>query len=113
MKVVLVFDTAYGADPQADLGEAFWLVESPSNRALALTAWQSGSTDLNSAVFDPPPGPPAWEDVVGRVEDIELHHPNWSVIEVVGVEPMPQFCAVMSEAGHKIISRTGCISIQR
>ena len=89
MKAVLVFDTSHGAGPQANLGEAFWLVESPSNRALALSAWQSGPTGANSAVFDPPLDALAWEDVVGRMQDIELHHPEWSVIEMIGVGPTP------------------------
>ena len=114
MKVMLVFDTAYGADPRAELGDAFWLVESPDNRALALKAWQSGSTDSNSAVFDLPPGPPMAADVVGRVQDIELHHTDWTEIAVVGVKPTPQLHAAMAEAGYKPSERSpGWISIQR
>ena len=113
MKIILVFDYAYGANPQADLGDAFWLVASPANRALASAARQSGSTDSNSAVFDPPLGLPAAEDIVERVQDIELHHPEWSVVEVIGVEPTPQSLAAMSEAGYKTASDADCILIRR
>lgn len=113
MKIVLVFDVAYGADPQADIGDAFWLVESPSNRALAMKAWQSGATDSNSAVFDPPAATPTVRDVLERVRDVELHHPDWTDIVLVGVEPTALVRSALAEAGHKVVSEGDRVQIHR
>jgi hypothetical protein len=71
----------YGLSSAADLGDAFWLVESPANRAIAEIKWRAKATDRNSAVFKSG-GDPA--DVESLFETVDLHHPNWSQIDFFG-----------------------------
>lgn len=67
------------------MGDAFWLVGSASNRRLAEIAWKSNRYDPNSAVFDPPSGDVQLGDVVDRLDDVGLHHPEWREIRLSGV----------------------------
>jgi len=83
MKVVVVFDVDYGGRGDADLGDAFWLIESPPNRTLATRVWAAGATDPNSAVFKA--NSPTEDQALERFEDVELHHPGWTEIAFVGV----------------------------
>jgi hypothetical protein len=82
---MLVFDLDYGASEQPDLGDAFWLVESTRNRALAKRIWATGATDPNSAVFQAYAETPTDDEVMSRFEDADLHHPAWKEMEFVGV----------------------------
>jgi hypothetical protein len=85
MRVTVVFDRDFGAQEQPDLGDAFWLIESPRNRALATRLWAAGATDPNSAVFRAPDAALLDDDALARFEDVDLHHPNWTAITFVGI----------------------------
>lgn len=113
MKIILAYDARYGADPEADLGDAFWLVDSPDNRARASEAWGSGASDPNSAVFAPPERPAAVTDVVARLEAIELHHANWSEVVVIGVEPTHQVRVELGNAGFTLGGAPDRLSLLR
>lgn len=80
----MAFDPEYGAQEGPDLGDAFWLVASPANSALAQRAWRAGTTDPNSAIFRAGDLPPADEQITDRLDDVALHHPDWKEIEVIG-----------------------------
>lgn len=74
MKVLVVFDPAFSGDPL----DAVWISDSPHNRA-----WYQlhvERIDPNSAVFN------AGSDVLDIMEDVFLHHPTWTEIEVRGAQ---------------------------
>jgi len=78
MHVVVAFSPDYGSTSAPELGDAFWLVESPANRAVAQQRWQAKSTDPNSAIFQAGAGS---ADIEGMFETVDVHHPNWSRID--------------------------------
>src|SRR4051812_7497561 len=80
----------YGASADADLGDAFWLVDSESNRHLAQKAFSAGATSPNSAVFRRGADTPLDEEVFTRFEDADLHHPNWTEIAFFGAFLTPE-----------------------
>lgn len=84
MRVMVVFDPDYGRRKNPDLGDAFWLVESPCNRALATKVWAAGTTDANSAVVRGG-AQVSDDDVLGIIEDVDLHHAAWTEMNVRGV----------------------------
>jgi hypothetical protein len=102
MKVMLIFDEAYGGRAERVLGNAFWLIDSPANRPVAEQAWKAASTDPNSALFKGHP-PATVQDVLGKVQDIDLHHPEWSEIVVVGAEPTAELTSEL-EADSLVIT---------
>ena len=112
MKVMLVFDRAYGQREERELGDAFWLIESPSNYALAERAWKTSSTDANSAVFKAT-WPVSTEAVCGKVGDIDLHHPEWSEIVVVGFGQIDSLKVELDLEGFAVMSVSGGLSITR
>ncbi len=84
MRVFASFDDLTD-DAASDLGDAFWLVDSPSNRKLAEDAYAAKHYAPNSAIFNQPIDGIDISDVVELVEDIDLHHPTWREITIVGV----------------------------
>lgn len=112
MKVMLVFDEAYGDHVTHDLGDAFWLIDSPANRPIAAQAWETGSTDPNSAVFKGHSSATA-QDVVEKVQDIDLHHPGWAEIIVVGIEPTTELVSLLNADGLSIMRGPEAFSIRR
>ena len=112
MKVMLVFDDAYADRPEHELGYAFWIIDSPANRALANRVREASSTDPNSAVFKGQL-PITNEDVYERVQDIDLHHPRWSEITVVGIEPTAELASGLQADGLSMVKRPDGFSIRR
>jgi hypothetical protein len=82
MRVTVVFDKDLGARAEPRVGDAFWLIESTSNRGLAERLWGNGAADPNSAVFKDGGSPS--DDAVSLLDTIDLHHPEWTEIEFVG-----------------------------
>ena len=94
MRIILAFNDLAG-DEASDLGDAFWLADSVSNRRLAEVARRSNRSDPNSAVFMPPSGDVQPRDVLALLDDIDLHHPDWREIKLSGVEWTPQLQAAL------------------
>lgn len=109
MKVILVFDEAYGDRAQRALGDAFWMIDSPANRAVAEQAWKAASTDPNSAVFKAH----LPQDVLGKLQDIDLHQPSWSEIIVVGAEPNNELTSRLEAEGFAMTRGPETFSIRR
>ncbi len=112
MKVMLVFDEAYGDRVERELGDAFWFIDTPANRAVAEQAWKAASTDPNSALFKGHP-PTTAQDVLGKVQDIDLHHSEWSEIIVVGAELTTELTSGFETEGLAIMRVPGGILIRR
>ena len=85
MQVTIIFDPEFGTRSDADVGDAFWMVDSTGNRALADRLWASRSTDHNSAVFRVQGDEPDDDDALERFADVQLHHPTWTTVRFVGV----------------------------
>lgn len=112
MKVMLVFDEAYGDRAERELGDAFWLINSPANRSIAEEAWKAASTDPNSAVFKGQ-SPVTAEDVLCKVREIDLHHPRWSTIVVIGAEPTEEMTLALEAEGLDITQGAEAFTIRR
>jgi hypothetical protein len=102
MKVVVVFDLAFGERDDADLGDAFWLIDSPCNRALATRMWEARVTNSNSAVFEPMPHLTPDDAVLGRFEDADLHHPGWTEMAFLGMPLNPTLRRKLAEQGCEV-----------
>ena len=109
---MLVYDAAYGDRARPDLGDAFWLIESPANRRIARQAWDTGSTHPNSSVFKGPSSPSA-QDLFDEVEDIDLHHPGWTEIVVIGLEPTAELTSLLEAEGRSITRTPEGFSVRR
>ena len=99
MHVVVAFAPNYGSADDPELGDAFWLVESPANRAVAELRWRAHATDPNSAIFNSGGEPP---DIEGMFETVNLHHPDWSRIDFVGAPLTGPLESLFQSEGYKI-----------
>jgi len=81
MRIVVSFASLEEA---TDLGDAFWLADTPANRMIAEQAWSSAATDPNSALFNRDSGSDATGAALDIFDDIELHHPNWHEVRFFG-----------------------------
>ena len=85
MHVVVAFSPDYGSAEAPELGDAFWLAESPVNRAIADLKIRSQATDPNSAIFKWSGGEVKPAAIEGMYDTVALHHPTWSQISFVDV----------------------------
>jgi hypothetical protein len=102
MRVIVSFDPDYGDRERADLGDAFWLIESPANRRLAQAAWASGPSDPNSAVFRASYGPGEPDSAIAIFENVDLHHPNWTEIDIDAVADVAELSRRLAELGFSV-----------
>jgi hypothetical protein len=79
MKISIIFDTAF----QGQAAGAVWIVESEENRR-----WFERQTNLDdlSAVFTPECGEIGRAAILRSVWNVQEHYPDWSRIDVCGVE---------------------------
>lgn len=89
MRVVVAFYDLRASEA-SDLGDAFWLADTPINRAIAEEAWVTKSTHSNSATFQASSDAVEDDDVLERLGDIDLHHPKWSEVEFLAVPLTPE-----------------------
>ncbi|MBU4434428.1 MAG: hypothetical protein KKC14_08455 [Alphaproteobacteria bacterium] len=102
MHVVVAFSTDYGSEDSPVVGDAFWLVESPANRALAEAIWRAKATDPNSALFKSDMDEIDSSDVLAMFETVDLHHPEWSRIDWIGVKLSEDLDRTFREEGFVI-----------
>jgi hypothetical protein len=99
MKVALIFDRQSGEAALVG-ADAYWLIASPENRALAEGLRETDHFDPNSAVFEGG-GYASMEDaVLGVLGNIDEHHPEWTEIEVTGVELSERLRAACCDSGR-------------
>ena len=100
MKVALILDQE--ADEHLLAGaNAYWLIASPANRALAMRLAATGAYDANSAVFDGTRYSGVEDAAVGILDNIDEHHPEWTGVEVAGVELTNALAALLVQNGRK------------
>ena len=91
MRVTIAFDEQFGEDGDIPAGEAYWLIDSPANRALAGRLRSSGGRDPNSAVFKWPSDEDPTQALLGLLDTVELHHPEMSEAIIFGYSPTSAF----------------------
>ena len=79
MRIVVAFHDLQACEA-SDLGDAFWLADTPINRACAEEAWATDRVHRNSAIFHWTSGAVEVDDILERLDDVDLHHPNWCEI---------------------------------
>jgi hypothetical protein len=99
MHVVVAFSPDYGSEETPVVGDAFWLVESPANRALAEAIWRAKATDPNSALFKSSMDEIGSSDILAMLETVDLHHPDWSKIDWIGVKLSEELDRTFREEG--------------
>lgn len=113
MRVIVSFDPDYGDKAPADLGDAFWLIESLANRRLAQSAWASGQSDPNSAVFKASYGPGDADSAMDIFECIDLHHPDWTEIDFDAVTEVVELSRRLAERGFSVRPSGDRLSLTR
>lgn len=113
MHMVVAFTPDYGSAASPELGDAFWLVESPANRAIAELRWKAKATDPNSAIFKPGDLQTEPADIEGMFETVELHHPTWSQIDFVGVPLPPEVERIFRDEGFQISRKGSTFTLHR
>ena len=87
MKVTVVLDKEFGAGKAPRVEDAFWLIESPANKAFADQLRQAPNCDPNSALFSVGDTVSVSDAAVSTFFNVIEHHPDWSEIEFVGISP--------------------------
>lgn len=112
MKVALILDQE--ADEDAVAGaQAYWLVASPSNRSLAKRLRETGAYDVNSAVFDGERYASLTDAVLGVLDNIDEHHPEWTEVEAVGAALNGALVAALAELGFRAASTRQGFVVER
>lgn len=99
MRVLIIFDSRYGAQPDADLADAVWLVESPENRSLATRLWSGGNSGSAITIFRSSSDELGAHEVLKKLDDVDLHHPDWTEIGVIGFELSPALARELHALG--------------
>jgi hypothetical protein len=73
----------------------------------------SGSVSETWPSGDAVNSPASAQEVVAKIQDIDLHHPDWSEIVLVGVEPTTQLTSELEAERLAIIPTSGVLSIRR
>jgi len=87
-KVHVIVDRAFGERlREIPVGEPVWIVDTEVNRLVCEALrkeWNSENhlTDITSFKVESNASPEAW--LISEVEMIDLHHPLWSIINVIG-----------------------------
>jgi hypothetical protein len=86
-----------------------WILETPSNRARAEELWKdvkAGTATFDITTFKSDPSDPI-EAALDKIETIELHHPDLTGIEIIGVFATPQLKTSLSAAGYEAFKTVG------
>jgi hypothetical protein len=94
-------------------GDAFWLVDTPENRAIAQRLWKSGQFDPNSALFQPRDGTGDCTALLELFATIADHHPNWTEVRVPGDQPIRDCCAKLRDLGLRVAEEARTTVIRR
>lgn len=112
MRVVVAFHDLQALEA-LDLGDAFWLADTPINRTFAEKAWATNSVHPNSAVFDWDSGSVEDDDILERIGDINMHQPHWSEIQFLSVDLTSDLRAQIEEIGVTAQRQTNGFHIKR
>lgn len=112
MRVVVAFHDLQASEA-SDLGDAFWLADSSTNRGRAEEAWSAEITHPNSAIFDWDSGVVEDDDILERLDDINLHQPAWSEIRFFADNLTTTLQARLKGRGITAERQTGGFCIKR
>lgn len=99
-EVAIVLDRGFG-EKLAELArsQSVWAWDSTANRAAAQGLWDAGVVPGQVTVFTAAHASSAEEAFVDILGTIDLHHPAWGQLRVIGVEPTPTIRGAILEYG--------------
>lgn len=94
-RIALVFDRDFGGK-LAKLAETqpVWICDSTINRPAAQSLWDEGLTSGEVTLFQMTAADPAVA-FSETLDMVDQHHPNWSQLQVIGIEPSKPIKAVL------------------
>lgn len=105
--VALVLDPEYGENLKNIAARAsVWVIDSPANKCFAQSIWamcpnsdHTVTTFIKKGVFDDS----CLEDLM---DNVELHHPRFRTLEILGLAPTTEVRRVLKEFGFDIRNET-------
>ena len=106
-RITIVVDEEFGArlDRQADLGPV-WVVKSIANQTAAELFWNTTPDAPDQVTVFNAEGDAPEEEVRSILDTVDLHHPGWTAIEIVGAQPIATLVAVMREYSDGAVEAT-------
>lgn len=99
-KVVVVLDGGYGQRlRQREINVPVWIVDTPTNRAVAEQLWaeEPQQTHFTGVTTFKASAPSPEETLLDQIDTIDLHHPSFTDLEVVGVPLTERIRAELKE----------------
>jgi hypothetical protein len=106
-RITIVVDESFGSSikGQAVYGP-IWVVDSQANKGAMKTLWAEARYPSDYlTIFNGSDKTPE-ESALGILDTIDLHHPGWCSLEVIGVESTVALSAALTEFGEGLIKRT-------
>jgi hypothetical protein len=98
--VIVVLDQNAGDDIIELAGWAHvWVCASELNRQAVRAVWAQGDESCGATIFKIDQRQSTEEQFLSMVDEIELHHPRWLVMNVRGVKPTSEVVAAIRNAG--------------
>lgn len=98
--VALVVDPSFGSQllPLAEWAHV-WVCASPVNESCIRALWAKVEARHLATLFQVNSAATPAEQALTELEDLDLHHPDWSVLEIYGAELAPSLAAALQEMG--------------
>ncbi len=87
MKILIILDPTYGTRNTSIEADAFWIVDSASNRALATASWNRRTFDPNSAIININRYTSRDDAALATFFNVLDHHPAWTEMEFADIPP--------------------------
>ena len=112
MRVVIVADKTAPITLQ---GGPIWVRKSPEHQAAAEALWASGGLAPDQVtIFSADDDASSDEACADILDTVELHHPNWTELEIAGVQFTAELASCLSELGAvQLIPSSGALLVKR
>lgn len=105
--VAIILDRNFG-ERLAKLAEAqpVWAWDSPVNREVAQGLWDAGLVSGEVTIFTAAKARSPEDAFIDILDTIDLHHPKWSQLLVIGGEPTDAMKVALAEYGTGSVNET-------
>lgn len=113
--VAIVFDPDFGSE-LASLANrmAVWVIDSAANRPVAEKLWSDHPPDSRLTIFTEPPDQSPEDLLIDTLADVDLHHPDWTTITVIGRAASQAIAHFVQELGGDLVPpRNDCFLVTR
>lgn len=113
-RIALVFDRDFGGKlAKLVTSQPVWICDSAVNRPAAQSLWNKGFDSGEVTLFQMMAADPA-EAFSETLEMLNQHHPKWSQLQVISIEPTQPIKAVLlTHAGRSIQTTEGGFAFKR